>query len=57
MLKKIQYNEKDVITTAQAKGWMDHKLMQKWIRTVLLKYTKGCHALLVFDTFKGHMQE
>lgn len=31
MLKKIQYNEKDVIITTQAKGWMDQKLLQKWI--------------------------
>ena len=57
MLKKIRYNEKNVIITIQAKGWMDQMLMQKWIRTVLLKHTKGRHALLVFDTFKGHLQE
>lgn len=36
---------------------MDYKLMMRWIRKVLLKYTKGRHALLVFDTFKGHLKE
>ena len=31
--------------------------MLKWISKVLVKYTKGRHALLVFDTFKGHLKE
>lgn len=30
-------------------GWMDYKLMMRWIRKVLVKYTKGRHVLLVFD--------
>ena len=50
-------NKKDVIITMQAKGWMDHNLMQKWIHKVLLKHTKGHHALLAFDTFKGHLED
>ena len=56
MLKRMLYSEKDVIITMQAKGWMDHKLMQKWTRKVLLKHIKGRHALLVFDTFKAHIR-
>ena len=34
---------------------MEHKLMLTWIRKVLVQHTKGRHALLVFDTFKGHL--
>ena len=56
ILKKIKVKENDVITT-QANRWMDYKLMMRWIRKVLVKYTKGRHALLVFDTFKEHLKE
>ena len=48
ILKKIKAKETDVIVTTQSKGWMDYKLMLKWISKVLVKYTKGRHALLVF---------
>ena len=57
ILKKIKAKETDVIVTTQSKGWMDYKLMLKWISKVLVKYTKGRHPLLVFDTFKGHLKE
>ena len=52
-LKKMTYNARDIVVTNQPKGWMDSKLMQVWIQKVLVKYTKGRHALLIFDTFKG----
>ena len=55
ILKKIKTKECDVIVTAQPKEWMDHQLMLTLIRKVLVKYTKGQHALLVFDTFTGHL--
>ena len=54
---KIKYKENDVIITKQANAWMDYTLMMNWICKVLLKYTEGRHALLVFDTFKGHLKE
>ena len=54
---KIKYEENDVIITKQANAWMDYTIMMNWICKVLLKYTEGCHALLVFDTFKGHLKE
>ena len=31
--------------------------MLTWTRMVLVKYTKGRHALLVFATFKGHLTD
>ena len=51
-LKKMTYNVGDIVVTNQLKGWMDSKLMNAWILKVLVKYTKGRHALLIFDTFK-----
>jgi hypothetical protein len=54
-LKKVSFREADVVVTTQAKGWMDSQLMLKWIQKVLVKHTKGQHALLVFDTFRGHL--
>ena len=54
-LKTINVSEKEIIITTQPRGWMDSQLMHKWIHKVLLKYTKGRHTLLVFDTFKGHL--
>ena len=51
-LKKMTYNVGDIVVT---KEWMDSKLMHEWILKVLVKYTKGRHALLSFDTFKGHI--
>ena len=56
-LKKMTYNARDIIVTNQHKGWMDSKLMHEWILKVLVKYTKGRHALLIFNTFKGHLAE
>ena len=56
ILKKIKVKENYVITT-QAIGWMDYKLMMHLIHKVLVKYTIGHHALLVFHTFKEHLKE
>ena len=54
-LKNMTYNAREIIVTNQPKGWMDGKLMRAWILKVLVKYTKGRHALLIFDTFQGHL--
>ena len=56
-LKKMTYNVGDIDVTNQPKGWMDGKLMNAWTLKVLVKYTKGRHALLIFNTFKGHLTE
>ena len=57
ILKKITAKDSNVIITTQAQGWMDHQLMLTWIKKVLVKYTKGQHALLIFDSFKGRLKE
>ena len=57
ILKKIKVKENDDVITTQANGWVDYELMMCSICKVLVKYTKGHHALLVFDTFKGHLKE
>ena len=41
----------------QQKGWNDTSLTLVWIHKVLLRYTKRQYALLVCDTFTGHMIE
>ena len=46
-----------VVVEVQQKGWNDASLTLVWIQKVLLRYTKKQHALLVWDTFTGHMTE
>ena len=46
-----------VVVELQQKGWNDASLTLVWIQKVLLRYTKKQHALLVWDTFTGHMTE
>ena len=46
-----------VVVELQQKGWNDTSLMLVWIQKVLLRYTKKQHALIVWDTFTGHMTE
>ena len=46
-----------VVVELQQKGWNDASLTLVWIHKVLLRYTKRQHALLVWDTFTGHMTE
>ena len=57
ILKKIKTKETNVIVTTQPNGWMDYELLLKRICKVLVKYTKGRHTLLVFDTYKDHLKE
>ena len=56
-LEKHQSLRMRCIMTIQLKGWMDHQLMMTWNKKVLVKHTKGRHALLVFDTFKVHLKD
>ena len=53
ILKKIKVKENEGVITIQANECIDYKLMMRWICKVLVKYTKGRHALLVFDIFEG----
>ena len=53
ILKKIKVKENEGVITPQANECMDYKLMMCWICKVLMKYTKGRHALLAFDIFEG----
>lgn len=45
------------IVTVQEKGWMDEKLMLRWIQDIYLKYTRKERSLLVLDSFRGHLTE
>ena len=46
-----------VIVAVQPKAWNDVALTKIWIQKVLCHYTQKQHALLVWDTFSGHMTE
>ena len=46
-----------IVVRVQPKGWNDAELTKVWIQHVLHQYTKTKHALLVWDTFSGHMTE
>ena len=39
----------------QKKRWNDFSLTNVWVQKILCQYTKKQHALLVWDTFSGHM--
>ena len=39
----------------QKKSWNDSSLTKVWVQKILCQYTKKQHALLVWDTFSGHM--
>ena len=46
-----------VIVAVQKQAWNDSTLTKMWIQKVLCQYTKKRNALLVWDTFSGHMTE
>ena len=46
-----------VVVRVQPKAWNDADLTKVWIQQVLCRYTQKQHALLVWDTFSGHMTE
>ena len=52
-LKKLR----EAVVMVQKKGWNDAPLTKVWIRKILTKHTQKRHALLVWDTFSGHMTE
>ena len=41
----------------QPKGWMDEELMLRWIKDILLPYTKKECTMLLLDAFSGHKTE
>ena len=43
--------------TVQENGWMDEKLMIRWIKDIYLKYTKKERSLPVLDSFHGHLTD
>ena len=55
-LKKIKVPP-GVVVTVQPKAWNDATLTKLWIKKVLSCYTKKQHALLLWDTFSGHMTD
>ena len=55
-LKNIR-TPKGVIVRVQKKAWNDSALTKLWVQKVLSSCTKNKHALLVWDTFSGHMTE
>ncbi|CAI7856774.1 unnamed protein product [Closterium sp. NIES-54] len=54
-----------IVIRAQEKGWMDDRLVQDWTTQVLVPFLKPLRdeggrrkqALLVFDSYKGHLTE
>ncbi len=46
-----------VVVAVQPKAWNDASLTKVWIQKVLSRYTEKQHALLVWDTFTGHMTD
>ena len=46
-----------VVVAVQPKAWNDSALMKVWVEKVLCRYTQKHHALLVWDTFTGHMTD
>ena len=55
-LKKLRV-PRGAVVMVQKKGWNDAPLTKVWIRKILTKHTQKRHALLVWDTFSGHMTE
>ena len=55
-LKKLHV-PKGAVVMVQKKGWNDAPLTKVWIKRTLSKYTEKRHALLIWDTFSGHMTE
>lgn len=53
-LKKIS-TPSGVVVTVQSKTWNDSSLSKVWIQKILSRYTKKQHALLLWDTFSGHI--
>lgn len=53
--RKLQFKPpKDVHVAVQQKGWMDTDLMFRWLKAIVLPYTKGRKTLLVMDSFSAH---
>ena len=46
-----------VFATTQPKAWMDEERMVQWIDKVWSPYVAGKPALLVLDTFSGHLTD
>ena len=44
-----------LVVEVQKKAWNDSSLTKVWIQKILCQYTKKQYALLVWDTFSGHM--
>ena len=36
---------------------MDHVMMRKWVKEILIPHTKGRHCLLLFDSFRAHLTD
>ena len=46
-----------VVVAVQPKAWNDAALIKIRVQKVICRYTQKQHALLVWDTFSGHMTE
>lgn len=56
-IKKMKERASDIAVTYQAKAWMDHVVMRKWVKEILIPHTKGRHCLLLFDSFRAHLTD
>ena len=55
-LKKLKI-PRGVVVKVQSKGWNDATLTKVWLQNVVVQHTKKQQALLVWDTFKGHLTD
>ena len=51
----------NIIIKANSKGWMDEKLMIKWLKEAYVKWSDGFfhirRSLLVFDSMRAHITD
>jgi hypothetical protein len=57
VLKTVKPRDSEICVTVQPKAWMDQDMMRKWIKYVLLPYTKGRHCLVLMDSFRAHVTD
>ena len=56
-IKDVKADRNKVTVVYQQKAYMDSAIMLKWVKKVLLDYTKKVHTLLVFDAFRPHQHK
>ena len=45
------------VVTVQEKGWVDERIMIRWIKEILIQHTEKDRTLLVLDIFCAHVTD